>query len=265
MYKYLRITVLLSLFVFLSACQQDSATSEEPALATDSEETTAIQSIESSEKGEIHVLFYGDSITAGYGLELEHAFPARIQSKVNELGWPVRVTNAGLSGETSTGGLNRIDWLLRQSVDIFVLELGGNDGLRGISLDLTARNLQAILDKVKEKNPDALLVVAGMQIPPNLGQEYTNQFKNLFPDLADNNDATLIPFILDGVAGNTALNLPDGIHPTAEGHEIIAETVWTSISPLIDTRINAASDCTSPEQEEVPLESDCEIQHDILE
>ena len=265
MYKYLRITLLASLFVFISACQQDVATSEDTATATGSEDMETTQPAEASDKGKVHVLFYGDSITAGYGLELEQAFPALIQSKVDALDLPVRITNAGLSGETSTGGLNRIDWLLRQSVDIFVLELGGNDGLRGISLDLTAKNLQDILDKVKEKNPEVSLVVAGMQIPPNLGQEYTNQFKNLFPDLANQNEATLIPFILEGVAGNEALNLPDGIHPTAEGHEIIAETVWGAISPIIDRQVEASSGCEPPEQQEELSEGDCEIQHEILE
>ena len=198
--KYLRIAVIILLYTYIAACTQSENNSQPTSsnLTDTTPPTIAPNNQADVAENEQHVLFYGDSITAGYGLELEQAFPALIQEKIKEVNLPFKVTNAGLSGETSSGGLNRIDWLIQQPVDIFVLELGGNDGLRGVSLELTASNLQSILDRVKEKNPDATLIVAGMQIPPNLGPDYTTQFKNLYPTLANNNDATLIPFIWMG-------------------------------------------------------------------
>jgi acyl-CoA thioesterase-1 len=141
--------------------------------------------------------------------------------------------NAGLSGETSAGGLSRIDWVLRQPVDVFVLELGANDGLRGLPLEQTQKNLQGIIDKVKAKNPKARIVIAGMMVPPNMGSAYTTKFRTIFPDLAKKNNATLIPFLLQDVAGNEKLNLSDGIHPNTEGHKIVAENVFKVISPLL--------------------------------
>ncbi len=179
------------------------------------------------------VLFLGDSLAAGYGLQGSQAFPALIQQKIDAQGWSFKVINAGLSGDTSAGGLRRIDWLLRGQVDVLVLELGANDGLRGIDLATTRANLQGIIDKVKAKNPQVRVVIAGMMVPPNLGQTYTRDFRNLFPELARRNQAVLIPFLLEGVAGDPKLNLPDGIHPTAEGHRIVAETVWTHLSPVL--------------------------------
>jgi acyl-CoA thioesterase-1 len=188
------------------------------------------------------VLFFGDSLTAGYGLLPEQAFPALIQAKIDSLGWPYTVVNAGVSGETSSGGRRRIDWVLRQPVDVFVLELGGNDGLRGVPLATTAQNLQAILDQVKKKYPQTAQIVAGMQIPPNLGHEYTAQFRAIFPALAKKNNATLIPFLLEGVGGVPKLNLPDGIHPTEEGHIRVATTVWDYLQPVLkNTMVPAKS------------------------
>ncbi len=179
------------------------------------------------------ILFLGNSLSAGFGLDPEQAFPARIQEKIDSLKWNFRVVNAGLSGETSSGGLRRVDWLLKNRVDIFVLELGGNDGLRGITLDLTNKNLQAIIDRVKTKYPGVKIVIAGMQVPPNLGQDYTAQFRTLYAELAKKNNALLIPFLLEGVGGDPKLNLPDGIHPTAAGHRIVAENVWSVLLPLL--------------------------------
>ncbi|HRJ30059.1 MAG TPA: arylesterase [Cyclobacteriaceae bacterium] len=179
------------------------------------------------------IMFYGDSLTAGYGLSTEEAFPALLEKKLNAQSTRCKVINAGLSGETSAGGLSRIDWVLRQPVDIFVLELGGNDGLRGLPLEQTKANLQAIIDKVKVKNPTAKIVVAGMMVPPNMGRDYTTQFKDVFPELAKKNRATLIPFLLEGVGGNEKLNLPDGIHPNVEGHKIIADNLVKVIGPLL--------------------------------
>jgi acyl-CoA thioesterase I len=179
------------------------------------------------------ILFYGDSLTAGYGLSTEEAFPALIKNKIKKLGKSWNVINGGLSGETSAGGLSRIDWMLRQPVDIFVLELGANDGLRGLPLEQTKINLQTIIDKVKGKNPEVKIVIAGMLVPPNMGPEYTQQFKSVYPELAKKNKATLIPFLLENVAGDEKLNLPDGIHPNASGHKIVAENIWKVLGPML--------------------------------
>ncbi|GIV59088.1 arylesterase [Rhodocaloribacter litoris] len=187
------------------------------------------------------ILFLGDSITAGYGLDPSQAFPARIQARIDSLGWPFRVVNAGLSGETSAGGLRRIDWLLQRPVDVLVLELGGNDGLRGIDPEVTKANLQAIIDKTRAAYPEARIILAGMQIPPNLGHDYTERFRQIYPELARENDLLLIPFLLEGVGGVPELNLPDGIHPTAEGHRIVAETVWQTLRPALEAMLETTT------------------------
>lgn len=179
------------------------------------------------------IVFYGDSLTAGYGLSTAEAFPALVEASLTKNNKPCKVVNAGLSGETSAGGLTRIDWILKQPVDIFVLELGANDGLRGLPLEQTEKNLQAIIEKVKAKNPDVTIVLAGMLVPPNMGPEYTEKFKNIYPALAKKNNATLIPFILQGVAGDEKLNQADGIHPNVEGHKIVAKNVMKVISGLL--------------------------------
>jgi acyl-CoA thioesterase-1 len=179
------------------------------------------------------VVFFGNSLTAGYGLSPAEAFPALIQARIDSLGLPYTVVNAGVSGETSSGGASRIDWVLRQVPDVFVLELGANDGLRGIPVAETRKNLQAIIDKVKAKNPTAKLILAGMQLPPNMGQTYSSGFRDLFPELAKRNDMTLIPFLLEGVGGEAKLNQQDGIHPTAEGARIVAQNVWQVLQPLL--------------------------------
>lgn len=179
------------------------------------------------------ILIFGDSLTAGYGLSPEEAFPALVEKQLKETGKSCKVINAGLSGETSAGGLSRIEWVLRQPIDVFMLELGGNDGLRGLPLEQTKKNLQSIIDKVKVKNPNAKIVITGMMVPPNMGTDYTTQFKAIFPELAKKNKATLLPFLLEGVAGDEKLNLPDGIHPNIEGHKIVAKTVTRTISPLL--------------------------------
>jgi acyl-CoA thioesterase-1 len=179
------------------------------------------------------ILFFGDSLTAGYGLSPEEAFPALIEKELNKSEKKIKVVNAGLSGETSAGGLSRLDWILRQPVDIFVLELGANDGLRGLPIDQTQKNLQSIIDKVKAKYPQCKIVLAGMMVPPNMGKQYTDSFRSIYPDLAKKNNTTLISFILDGVAGNEKLNQADGIHPTAEGHKIIATNLKTVFEKLI--------------------------------
>ena len=181
------------------------------------------------------VIFFGDSLTAGYGLEepAAEAFPALIQQKItaSRLSW--RVVNAGLSGETTAGGLRRVDWILRQPVDVFVLALGGNDGLRGIDPAVTRANLQGIIDRVRAHNPKVKIVLAGMMMPANMGEDYVRAFHDLYPSLAEKNGVALVPFLLGGVGGNPELNQRDGIHPTARGHVIVAENVWKVLHPLL--------------------------------
>ncbi len=181
------------------------------------------------------VLFFGTSLTAGLGLGSEAAYPALIQQKIDSAGLAFRVTNAGVSGETSAGGLRRLDWLLRQPVAVLVLELGANDALRGQDLRALENNLQAIIDRTRTAHPRASIVIAGMEAPPNLGRRYTGAFRQVFVDLARENGAALIPFLLEGVGGRPELNQADGIHPTARGHEIIADNVWQVLgSVLVD-------------------------------
>ena len=179
------------------------------------------------------ILFLGDSITAGYGLDLEQAFPALIQEKIDAKRWNFKVVNAGQSGDTSAGGLNRLEWLLKNRVDVLVLELGANDGLRGLPAETTRKNLQAIIDRTKGKYPEAKVIVVGMKVPPNMGGEYGRKFEAVFVDLAKKNKAALIPFVLEGVGGSRELNLADGIHPTAKGHEIVAANVWKVLEPVL--------------------------------
>ena len=185
------------------------------------------------EEGPVRILVVGDSLTAGYGIDPEAAFPAILESKCKAEGLNCSVRNGGVSGDTSAGGLRRISWLLRSPVDLLILELGANDGLRGVALESTKSNLQMILGKTQEMYPDVLVVIAGMMVPPNLGPDYSTEFQKIFEELAEENEAALIPFLLDGVAGKPTLNLPDGIHPTPEGHEIVAENVWRAVKPLV--------------------------------
>ncbi len=179
------------------------------------------------------ILFFGDSITAGYGLDPDQAFPALIQDRADSLGIALETVNAGVSGETTAGGLRRVDWVLQRPFDIFVLGLGGNDGLRGLDPDHTRENLQKIMDKVRENRPGVKIVLAGMEAPPNMGDEYTRRFRQVFQALADANDVVFMPFLLEDVAGIPEHNMPDGIHPTAGGHRIIAGNVWKVLEPII--------------------------------
>ena len=217
------------LLLFLISCG-DAPKKAQETTESDGNSETEVVAPESSNKV---ILFFGDSLTAGYGLELEEAFPALIQNRLDSLGLDYTVINSGLSGETTSGGRNRLDWVLNQKVDVFVLELGANDGLRGIPLAETRSNLQAMIDLVREKNEDIQIVLAGMQIPPNMGPEYTTEFRKIFPELAEENQVALIPFLLEGVAGIPELNLEDGIHPTPEGHKIVRENVWTVLRNII--------------------------------
>lgn len=179
------------------------------------------------------IVFYGNSLTAGYGVDPSESFPSRVQDKIDSLQLPYKVINAGLSGETTAGGKSRIDWILRQPVNIFVLELGGNDGLRGIPIAETSKNLQAIIDRVREKYPEAKIILAGMQVPPNMGRNYATQFRVVFEQLAQKNKVELIPFLLENVGGVSALNQADGIHPNPQGARIVAENVWKVLQPML--------------------------------
>ncbi len=179
------------------------------------------------------IVFFGDSLTAGFGLDPDEAYPALVQKKIDETGRPWRIVNAGLSGETTAGGLRRLDWILRQRMDVFVIELGGNDGLRGIPPETSRSNLQTMIERIRAKHPRVTIVLAGMQLPANMGPEHTRRFAAIYPELAKANQAVLIPFLLDGVGGIPSLNQADGIHPTAEGHKIVAATVWQALQPLL--------------------------------
>jgi len=186
------------------------------------------------EKSDVkHILFFGNSLTAGYGLDENESFPALIQQRLDSLGLKYIAINAGLSGETTSGGKNRIDWVLKQKVDIFFLELGANDVLRGLDLKETEANLRAILDKVKTSNPDVKLIIAGMQAPPNMGNDYTKRFAGIYPKLAKEYQALLIPFLLENVATIPELNLEDGKHPNAKGQYLVRENVWKVLKEVL--------------------------------
>lgn len=167
------------------------------------------------------VVVLGDSITAGYGLDASESYPSLVQQQL--AGHDVRVINAGLSGDTTAGGLRRLDWLLKGKCDVLVVALGANDGLRGVPVTETASNLKAIISKTKGRFPNARIIVAGMLVPPNMGPDYSERYRAVFPDVANETGAKLLPFLLEGVAGIAALNQADGIHPTAAGQQKIAE------------------------------------------
>ncbi|HVS14063.1 MAG TPA: arylesterase [Thermoanaerobaculia bacterium] len=182
------------------------------------------------------VVFLGDSLTAGYGLGADEAYPALVARRIAERGLPFSVVNAGVSGDTTAGGASRIDWLLRRPMAVLVVALGANDGLRGLPLAQSEEFLDRILHRTRESRPDADLVVVGMLMPPNLGPEYTAEFRELFPRVAARHKATLLPFLLEGVGGVPDLNQADGIHPTAEGQRKVAETVWAALEPILERR-----------------------------
>jgi acyl-CoA thioesterase I len=217
----LRYVFFLGLVASLHGCEQPRA---EPRANT----TPPSASLERPA-----VLFLGTSLTAGVGLDPEQAYPALIQKKIDSAGLGFRVVNAGVSGETSAGALRRIDWLFREPVAVLVLETGANDGLRGLPTDTLRANIQAIFDRAKELQPRPSLVLLGMRMPPNYGIDYSTRFRDVYRELARENDAALVPFLLEGVGGNPALNQPDGIHPTAEGQRKLAETVWRVLEPVL--------------------------------
>lgn len=232
-YIFLRSTqrtwFLLMLLLMVSCSGQ--AQKAEPIVAQDS--TSAAEKEATAEASKKVMLIFGDSITAGYGLEQEQAFPALLQTKIDSVQAPWKVINGGLSGETTAAGLRRLEWTLQQPVDLLLIELGGNDALRGVSVSEMRSNLDKMIQMTKSKYPDAMIVLAGMKVPPNLGAQYGKEFEAVYAQLAKKHGITLIPFILEGVGGNENLNQADQIHPTAEGHRIIAKTVWEVIEPLL--------------------------------
>jgi acyl-CoA thioesterase-1 len=220
-----RSLIVFGLVAALSGCEQPRE--ELPAKSSPPTAATERRS----------VLFLGTSLTAGYGLEPEQAYPALIQQRIDSAGLPYQVVNAGVSGETSAGALRRVDWLFREPVAVLVVETGANDGLRGLPPDTLRANIQGIFDRAKQLRPQPRLVLLGMRMPPNYGRAYTEEFQEVYRELARRNDAALVPFLLEGVGGVPRLNQPDGVHPTVEGQRRMAETVWRVLEPVL--RANA--------------------------
>jgi len=222
------------LTVFISSCKPKQETEQQVDSPVENTDQTATPTNTNEDTSDVkHILFFGNSLTAGYGLDEEESFPALIQQRLDSLGLKYVAINAGLSGETTSGGKNRIDWVLKQKVDVFVLELGANDVLRGLDLKETEANLRAILDKVKASNPDVKLVLAGMQAPPNMGNDYTKRFAAIYPKLAKEYRTSLIPFLLENVATIPDLNLEDGKHPNARGQYLVRDNVWNVLVKLL--------------------------------
>lgn len=179
------------------------------------------------------IVFLGDSLTAGFGLDLDEAYPTLIQDKIAALGKKVKVVNAGITGDTSAGGLSRLDWMMKERIDILVIALGANDGLRGVPVESMRDNLRAIIRKARKREPKIEIVLAGMLVPPNQGEEYSESYRKVFPEVAREENVTLLPFLLEGVAGKPEMNQIDAIHPTAEGQQVMAENVWGVLEPMV--------------------------------
>lgn len=220
------------LLLGMIACMAENK-KQEVQSGKDKKNTSANEKGKAAESGKKTILFFGNSLTAGYGLDEQEAFPALIQKKIDSLQLNYEVVNAGNSGETTAGGNERINWILKQKIDVFVLELGGNDGLRGIATEETYKNLQEIIGKVKNAYPGIKILLTGMEVPPNMGQKYATEFRKIFKTLAEKNKVVLLPFLLEGVGGEERLNQSDGIHPTAEGQRIVAENVWKMLKDLL--------------------------------
>lgn len=230
-FNRLRLLPLFTALLLIGGCGSDAPDSQSTAGASVQAQPEVPRAARK------RILFFGDSITAGYGLDPARAFPALIQERIDEEGWPFEAVNAGVSGETTAGGLRRIDWVLQSPVDVLVLELGANDGLRGLAVSGMKSNLLKIIQRTREKNPDVSIILAGMRIPPNLGQQYSRDFGQVFREVAEEADAELIPFVLQDVAGRPGLNQFDGIHPTAKGQRVVADNVWKILKPVLQERI----------------------------
>lgn len=220
------------------ACRSSRADVDTVAASTVSKASTpaaqgSARSALSAPDSSHQVLFIGTSLTAGLGLSPDSAYPQLIQQKIEGAHLPFDVVNAGVSGETTAGLLRRLDWLLRGTYDVIVVETGANDGLRGTPVATVRENLRTILSRIRSTRPNARLLVVQMEAPPNLGPEYTNAFHAMYPELAKENGATLVPFLLNGVAGDEKLNQADGIHPNQRGEHIVADNVWRSLEPVL--------------------------------
>jgi acyl-CoA thioesterase I len=225
-----RFVKVIAALIVIGACRGDRDTESASRVGESA-------STDSNPDAPKRLLFVGTSLTAGLGLEPEEAYPALIARRIDSIRLPYRVDNAGYSGETSAGALRRIDWLVREPVDVFVLETGANDGLRGLSVDSMRANIQTIIDRVRARSPEVRILLVGMEAPPNLGTRYTSEFRKVFPELAARNGATLLPFLLVGVAAVDSLNQGDGIHPNAAGSRRLAENVWAALLPLLGDRV----------------------------
>lgn len=195
--------------------------------------TLFIMGVSQASAEEPRIVFLGDSLTAGFGLAVTEAYPALIEEKLRAADKHFRVVNAGVSGDTTSGGLQRVGWISKDRIDLLVLALGGNDGLRGLDPGLTKSNLGAIIDAVRSKYPKVKILLAGMLAPPNLGEQYTSAFRNAFTETAAEKHVAFLPFLLEDVAAHPELNQGDGIHPTAAGQKIVAEHVWSALQPLL--------------------------------
>ena len=233
MKKYFAFFLLLAIF----SCGETPVPTEKKSTTTTTtttpKATTETPTIEQATKKEKTIVFFGNSLTAAYGLDPSQGFVGLIDQRIDSLGLGYNVVNAGVSGETSAGGNSRIEWILRQKIDVFVLELGANDGLRGTSTEETYKNLNSIIEKVKTKYPAAKIVICSMEALPNMGEKFTSEFRGIFAKLAKENNATLIPFFLSNVGGIPDLNQADGIHPTAKGHQIVTENIWAVLKEVI--------------------------------
>jgi acyl-CoA thioesterase I len=187
------------------------------------------------------ILFVGTSLTAGYGIDPQQAYPALIQRRLDSLGFNYEAVNAGVSGETSSGAVHRLPWLLKQPFDIFVLETGANDGLRGLPLDSLRSNIQHIIDEVRRTHPQAKILLVGMEALPNMGRAYVTGFRSIYADLAKKNGVTFLPFLLKGVAGVDTLDQRDLVHPNPRGAAILAETVWGTLRGMLDQDAKASA------------------------
>ena len=215
--------------IFLYACTNAPASEQSDTNAPpQSEKEAAVENIKKK-----NIIFFGNSLTAAYGIDPSEGYVSLLQQRIDSLGLPYKAINAGLSGETTAGGKERVGWVIRQPVDIFVLELGGNDALRGIPPAASKENLEAIILSVKEKYPQAKIVLAGMEAPPNMGEQYTTAFRQIYPALAKEHGTALIPFFLDKVAGIPALNQGDRVHPNEKGQLILVENVWQVLQGLL--------------------------------
>lgn len=221
-------------YVFLAsilfACTGQKAETKE----VESEVEISEKKEKSSEEKRV-ILFFGNSLTAGLGVESSEAFPSIIQDKLDYFGYDYQVINAGVSGETTSGGLSRVEWVIkRQEVSIFILELGANDGLRGIDPEESARNLKSIIDLVRKEHPQAKIILTGMMVPPNMGKAYSDEFSEIFIEVADEKKVGLVPFLLENVGGIDSLNQADQIHPNPAGHQILADNVWEVLENYLE-------------------------------